>query len=582
MKEDHKPDYANFQFLKDLWYFLKFRKWGLIYFTFILVFAFSTSLISTLFIAKIIDFFVGGGTDIFLFYRYLGYIVGLTIGGTLLRHYGKHNMTLLGADIQKNAKVEAFDKILQGDLAWHEGGSTGAKMESVNEGVNRIGGFVGFWRRRGIDIIVKIIGVLGVFALINLKYAFIAIIYMFVHLFIEFKLNKKVVERTKELRKAIELSSGKAYEFSANIGTVKALGIEKSSGKQISDREEAVLRGKYLKRKATTTKWLAIQIVAGLFLGLFLFLVGRDIFIGVLTVGAIVIYVNYVDKFTTALRSISEEIDRLINIKYGLYRMMKIFHMFPEIDESGARSLRKWRSINIKDLSFKYKEKNVLNKFNMKISKGEKIGIVGLSGSGKSTLFKLLLKLHLAKKGDIYFDKKSISEIKRNSILKKISVVPQETELFNLTLRENITISGEKFDLAKYKQALQISQVSNYINRLKDKDLTFVGERGVRLSGGEKQRLGIARALYKDSDILIFDESTSNLDYLNEGKILNAINRKLKDKTLVVAAHRLTTLKSMDRILFIERGKVVEEGSYEELLLKKGKFYKLWEGQKRK
>jgi len=574
-------DYSNWQLVKDLWHFLKFRKWRFIFLSLVLVVAFSTGLISTIYIAKVVDFFVNGGEDVIVFYRYLGIIVGLSVGGTLLRHYGKHNLNLFGAEIQKNAKVEAFDKVLRGDLIWHQGESTGAKMERVNEGVNKLGGFVAFWRRKGIDMVVKLVGVIGVFAFINIKYALIALVYMIIHLFVEFRLNRKVVERTKDLKRAMELSSGKAYEFSANIGTIKALGIEKSSGKQIMDKEEGVYQMKCLQRKATTTKWITIQMLAALFFGLFLYLVGMDILAGVLTIGAIVIYVNYVTKFTQALFAVSEETDRLIEIKYGIYRMMGIYRMIPDIDESEAKPLKKWSHIRVKDLSFKYKSDFVLDDLNLDIRKGEKIGIVGMSGSGKSTLFKLLLKLHMAKEGEIYFDDKSISKVTRESILERIAVVPQETELFNLSLRDNVTISGGRFDSDRYKKALEISQVAKYSKKLKNGDLTFVGEKGVRLSGGEKQRLGIARALYKDSDVLIFDESTSNLDYANERKILDAIDKRLKNKTLIVAAHRLTTLESMDRILFIEKGKVVEEGSYRELIGKRGKFYRLWKTQRR-
>jgi ABC-type multidrug transport system fused ATPase/permease subunit len=574
-----RSEYSNWQFVKDLWHFLKFRKWRFIFLSLILVVAFSTGLISTIYIAQVVDFFVEGGGELVVFYRYLGIIVGLALAGTLLRHYGKHNLNIYGAEIQKNAKVEAFNKVLRGDLIWHDSESTGAKMERVNEGVRRLGGFVGFWRRNGINLAVKIVGVVGVFAFINIKYALIALAYMVIHLFAEFKLNKNVVERTRDLKKAMELSSGKVYEFSSNIGTVKALGIEKSSGRQIMDKEEGVYLMKQLQRKATTTKWIIIQIFATVFFGLFLYLVGMDVFTGVLTVGAIVIYVNYVGKFTEGLFAISEQIDRLIEIKYGIFRMMKIFRMLPDIDESGSKPLKKWNHIRVENLSFKYKSDFILDNLNLDIKKGEKIGIVGMSGSGKSTLFKLLLKLHMAKKGEIYFDDKSISNVTRESILERISIVPQETELFNLSLRDNVTISGGRFDPTRYKKALEISQVSKYSKKLKNGDLTFVGEKGVRLSGGEKQRLGIARAIYKNSDVIIFDESTSNLDYTNERKILEGIDKNLRDKTLIVAAHRLTTLESMDRILFIEKGRVVEEGSYDELLSKRGKFYRLWKGQ---
>ena len=155
--------------------------------------------------------------------------------------------------------------------------------------------------------------------------------------------------------------------------------------------------------------------------------------------------------------------------------------------------------------------------------------------------------------------------------------------MFNLTLKENITISSpESIDYNRYEKAIKLSQISDVISKLKNKDLTMIGEKGVRLSGGERQRLGIARAIYKGSEIIILDEATSNLDYETERKILEAFEREMKGNTLIVSAHRLTTLKNMNKICFIEKGKIAEVGTYNELINKKGKFYNLLKNRQTK
>jgi len=582
MRNKVHPEYSNFQLAKDLWHFLQFRKLRFIFLTVLLAIAFSSGLIVPIILAKIVDFFVLGNNDVKIFYGYLWILLGVGVFGTFLRHYAKYNLSLYTNEVQKNAKVESFQKVLQGDLVWHDNESTGAKMQKITDGGNMIGAFMDFYINKGVNLLVTVGGIVGVFLFFSLKYALIAFLFMAVYLTIEFFMNKKLALKTLEYKKMRELASGKSYEFSANIGTIKALGIEKSSGKQILDREEIVFEAKNARRKASTMKWISTQLAVAAFFALYVFLVGNDVLLGLLTIGSIVIYISYFEKLGDALAVISREINTLIDVKYGIYRMMKIYRRVPDIDESGAMPLKNWSHIKIRNLGFKYKSNRILDNLNLDIKKGEKIGIVGLSGSGKSTLFKLLLKLHLPEKGEIFFDNKPIENVKRDSILNRISVVPQETELFNLTLKDNISISGRgQFDLARYKKALMISQVSNYIPKLKNKDLTFVGEKGVRLSGGEKQRLGIARAIYKDSDVIILDESTSNLDYTNERKVLNAIDKYLSDKTLIIAAHRLTALEKVDRILFIEKGRVVEEGKYKELLKKRGKFYRLWKSQRR-
>ncbi|PIN91166.1 hypothetical protein COU61_02400, partial [Candidatus Pacearchaeota archaeon CG10_big_fil_rev_8_21_14_0_10_35_13] len=330
-------------------------------------------------------------------------------------------------------------------------------------------------------------------------------------------------------------------------------------------------------------KWIIIQTVATIFYVLFIYLVGKDILIGTLTAGSIVIYMAYVSKLQRLLNTVSSQSQRMIDIKYGVMRMMEIYNLVPEINEEGAKPLKKWEKIIIKNISFKYKEEGVLKKFNYTINKGEKIGIVGRSGSGKSTLFKLLLKLYLPQEGMIYYDKKPINKLLRESIVQKYSIVPQETEVFNVSLKENIEYSNPEVKNEElYKKALRVSMMEPVVEKLTEKDETLIGEKGVRLSGGERQRLGIARAIYRDSDIIILDESTSNLDYETERRIQEGINKELIGKTLIISAHRLTTLRGMDRIIVMKNGKIIEEGKYEELLKKKGEFFSLWKEQEKK
>jgi ATP-binding cassette, subfamily B, bacterial len=581
MKKE-KIEYSNWQFVKDLWHFFKIHKGEFIFFSLFLVVSALLGLVPPIVLAKIIDFFIEGGTSVKAFYYLFGILFVVTVSTSLIQRIGKYYLSLFANKIQKHAKVESFQKIMEGDLVWHDKENTGNKMQRVYEGGSAIGHFMNFYKDKGVNIVIKLIGIVVIFAIFNLKYALLAILYIVVYLYFEHLMNKRLVKKTIDVKIAREKSAGKSYEFSSNISTIKSLGIEKSSNNQILDSEEMVFQAQNQRRKATALKWTAVQLVAILFFLLFIFLVGKDIFIGVLTIGSIVIYVQYLGELKILLNSISSSASELIDMKYSLYRLMEIYRTIPDIDEDGAKNLKSWNEISIKDLGFKYKDEGILKNFSLNIKRGEKIGIVGKSGSGKSTLFKLLLKLYLPKKGMIYFDKKPVTGLKRESILDKISVVPQEIEVFNLSLRENIIISSEgRINYNKYKKALAISQVFEYLSKMKKGDLSLIGEKGVRLSGGEKQRLGIARAIYKDSDVIIFDEATSNLDYATEMKIQKGLD-KLKGKTLIISAHRLSTLRNMDKILFMSKGKIVEQGTYDELLKKRGEFYKLWKKQEGK
>jgi ATP-binding cassette subfamily B protein len=220
-----------------------------------------------------------------------------------------------------------------------------------------------------------------------------------------------------------------------------------------------------------------------------------------------------------------------------------------------------------------------LDNFSLNIKKGEKIGIVGISGTGKSTLFKLLLKLYNPDKGEIKFDNISLKDIKRTSYIKNITIAPQETELFNLSLKDNIIIGNKKTDEKKLKKSLEIAHVNDFLYKLPKGIDSLIGEKGTRLSGGEKQRVGIARAIYRNSNLLLLDEATSHLDTISENKIQDALHKSLQDITAIVIAHRLSTIKGMDRIIVIRNGKIIEQGNFKNLINNKKDFYELWKKQ---
>jgi ATP-binding cassette, subfamily B, bacterial len=567
--------YSNAEFLKDLWHFLSLKKIRFIFLSFVLVLVNFLGLVPPIILAKIIDVFTLESDPLSKFFVLLTFLLSILVFNTFARLGAKHFMSLYLYKMQKYAKTESFQKILQQNLMWHDKENTGAKIEKINSGEKAIGDFINLYNNKLIGGLINFVGIIAIFAIFNLKYAIIAFIFSLIYLTIEARMNKIVRKRIIAQRLIKEASNGKTYEFSSNIATVKALGIEKKSNDEILDIEELLRLARNKKRKTSTKKWISVQLVATFFYILFIFLIGLDVVAGVMTIGAIIIYVDYIKRLQNILNMISVESTKLLEIKYKIYRMMEIYKSLPEFEEKGAKKLKDWKRFGVKNLNFRYKNKLVLKDLDLEIKRGEKIGLVGFSGSGKSTLFKLLLKLYVPKKGKVYFDGVSTKNITRDSILKNISIVQQDTELFNLSIKKNITLSRtDKFNRERYEKALEVSQTKNFINGIKRKDQTLVGEKGVRLSGGEKQRLGIARALYKDSKIIIFDEATSNLDYDLENKLQKGLDG-LEDKTLIFAAHRLSTLKTMDRIFVLDEGKVVEVGSYDELVAKKGRFYEL-------
>ena len=240
--------------------------------------------------------------------------------------------------------------------------------------------------------------------------------------------------------------------------------------------------------------------------------------------------------------------------------------------------------IVFRNLSFKYnsEEKDVLNLINLKINGGEMTSLVGHSGAGKTTLLNLIPRFYEKNKGDILIDGQSIYDVSIDSLRKHISLVNQDTTLFDDTIKNNIAYANLDASENEILEAAKLSHSDEFINKLPNKFDTLIGENGIRLSGGEKQRLSIARAMLKKSKIILLDEATSSLDAETESKIQEAINLLTKDRTTLVIAHRLSTIMNSKKIYVVDEGKIIDQGNHQELLQKSETYKNFYEKQLRK
>lgn len=250
-------------------------------------------------------------------------------------------------------------------------------------------------------------------------------------------------------------------------------------------------------------------------------------------------------------------------------------------DIPNARDIKmRGRAINFDNITYRYKGKdNLFKDFNLKIKSGEKVGLVGHSGSGKSTLIKLLVRYFDVDEGQITVGGENIKQIRQESLRSKIAVIPQDTALFNRTIMENIRYGSVNVSDEDVISAAKQAYADKFIMDLPNGYNSKVGERGVMLSGGERQRIAIARAILKDAPILVLDEATSALDSDSEQFIQKSLKKLMKGKTVIAIAHRLSTLKEMDRLIVMDNGKIIEEGSHNELLRRKGAYYKFYQIQ---
>lgn len=388
--------------------------------------------------------------------------------------------------------------------------------------------------------------------------------------------------RARELYKR---NSGRIADIVSNILAVKATAQEAARIQQVEQgsKEENDL---YATRYTMQAKFTAFREgITVLFFLVLLWLTVHRMSGGSITITTAVLVVTYTATILTGIYSLSDDLDEHDDLVDKIIPAFEILNRKNVINDpvKPKRLTNSRGQIHFSDISFTYDQKNntrpVLTNFSLSIPAGQKVGVVGLSGAGKSTLAKLLLRFNDVDKGQVLIDGIDIRDLKQTDVRKQIAYVPQEPLLFHASVRENVLLSRPNATNEEIRAALRSAHALKFVSQLPEGMDSIVGERGVKLSGGQKQRIAIARAVLQHSPIIVLDEATSALDSESEQIIKDSFSKILKGKTAIVIAHRLSTLSEMDRIVVIEKGKCVEDGTHDELLSKNGIYAKLWRRQ---
>jgi ATP-binding cassette, subfamily B, bacterial len=303
---------------------------------------------------------------------------------------------------------------------------------------------------------------------------------------------------------------------------------------------------------------------------------------GAVTVGFVVLIQGFVMNILGNLKFFGHMLGRMMKSVVDMHEMLEIIELEPGISDPENPETPQMSNggIEFKNVNFTYDEgQEVFKDFNLKIPAGQKVGLVGHSGSGKTTVTNLMMRFSDVTSGEILIDGQNISAVTQDDLRNNISYVPQEPLLFHRTIQENIAYSKPNATKVEIIDASKKARVDEFVVDLPKGYKTMVGERGVKLSGGQRQRIAIARVMIENAPIFILDEATSALDSESEQCIQESFKEAMQGKTAIVVAHRLSTIQSMDRIIVLDNGKILEDGSHDELLSKKGKYHDLWNHQ---
>ena len=560
---------TNIEILKRLFkdYTKRFIGKILISVFFSILVAASTSMIAYLLDPAIEKIFIEKNVKLMVIIPF-AILFAFTLKGISL-YLAKVTLIKVGGEIQKILQLQIMQSILVSSVEKIDKKHSGKIISHVNYDSSLIKNLVTNTILLFTKDSLTLFGLIFVMFYQNWKLAIFAIIMIPLASGAAKSLGKRVGKVSKESQEVAGFLNSFFLEVIRNHKIIKIFQRENYENERLSKLINT-FKEKVVKIETVMTRATPImETLTGLMIGGLIYYSGNLIINDELEL-------NNFFSFLAAMMLAYQPVRSLATLNMGIYQGLSAAkRILPIIDSANIKDLSKGSelkltegNIEFKDVTFKYTESkdNVLNNINLSIKNGEMTALVGHSGAGKSTILNLIPRFYDPLKGEISIDGKSIAQFSLKSLRKNISLVSQDTTLFDDTIKNNIKYSNQNASEEEIAEAAQLSSCDEFIKKMPNGYDTIIGENGVRLSGGEKQRLSIARAMLKKSKIILLDEATSSLDSETEEKIQNAINHLTHGRTTIVIAHRLSTVINSNKIYVIEKGKIVDEGDHDKLL----------------
>jgi ATP-binding cassette subfamily B protein len=478
-----------------------------------------------------------------------------------------------------------FSRLISADLDYFHSNLAGYLTSATRQYVDSCMILARALRDRYSNTILSIVFPLCVIMYLDARLGLVALALSAVQAMYLLWASQIIDEPRSKAREMYKRNSGHMADVVSNILAVKATAQEAARVERVrqgSEKESQLYYERYKMQAKLVSFREAITVTFFLIL---LWLTVQRMSSGAITITTAVLVVTYTTTILTAIYALSDDLDEHDDLVDKIIPAFELLNRQNVINDPVKPQTLKHAhgDVSFEHVSFAYEDQNgaraVFTDFSLAIPAGQKVGIVGLSGAGKSTLAKLLLRFNDVGGGKITLDNIDIRDLKQTDVRKQIAYVPQEPLLFHASIRENVLLSRLDATDEALHEALRSAHALKFVEQLQEGLDSIVGERGVKLSGGQKQRIAIARAVLQQAPIMVLDEATSALDSESEQIIKDSFAQVLKGKTAIVIAHRLSTLSEMDRIVVIEKGTCIEDGTHDELLVKNGLYARLWQRQ---
>lgn len=486
----------------------------------------------------------------------------------------------LAQNAQHELRMDAYEHIQNLEMQWFSGQTTGGLMAIMNDDVNQLERFLDQGANDLLQVATTVVVVGGVMLILAPSVAIYAILPIPIIVGGSFMFQRRIGVRYAKVRKEVGDLNALLNNNLSGITTIKSFTAEEREVERVgaASRSYRDANRDAIRLSASFVPLIRMAILfaftANMLVGGWLALEGS------LSIGAYSIIVFITQRLLWPLTRLGQTFDLYQRAMASTDRVLNLLDTPVGLVEGDIELKDTKGEINFDSIEFSYPEReSVLSGVSLNIRAGETIGLVGSTGSGKTTLVGLLLRFHDPLKGSVSLDGNDVKDLKLSSLRGSISLVSQNTTLFPGTVRDNILYGRPSASEEEIVEAARIAEATNFINELPQGWETDIGEDGHRLSGGQRQRLAIARAVLKDAPILVFDEATSNVDNETEAALQRSIDRISKDRTTIIIAHRLSTVRNSDKIAVLDSGKITELGTHEKLVDADGLYSRLWSVQ---